>query len=783
MNYYPGKTSSVIGFESIINHKEKVVLHERMTSRMVKCASVIPRNQFIGWEIRIPQKGKIDMSLFGTDSISVKDLKWMSEHVAVSKIRNINKGYSKGSESDELYEICLPVDIKVANTNIGFGAVIEKSSDNMFRWPVSYPTQFAELMRTLQDSGAVFRAIIGSADEDERNKCRKTLEYSWSHADGNINDYFGFPVRARFLLKIPVSPSVKLKAVLTDAIPGVVIKHLGSMDGELCTNIWNDPLDNASVLPDFAARILALEPIMNETMIGIELSEEKVKPIPVSHKNTKDKGAVAIGRAVSTTGVKQNITIGETDLKRHYQIIGQTGTGKSTLLANIILNAIEQGHGLTFFDPHGTTIDVVLKSVPEKYADKIRVVRIGDADNPVPLNIWDSDDPEKEEKTINDLCELFSDIFDPRKEGFVGPRYERWLSTFCKASIAFLGRRASFESITVISQSQDNMLKVSKAIASKYPELVETIKQEYGLDKSNDFQSTLNWYLCKFQRLTSVEQLRKTLGAGTNALDFNTSIDTDTVTLIDLASPVIGTHASRIVGTMMLLKLWNAITARKKRDMLHMVMVDEAALFQTNPMPRMLAEARKFGISMVLCHQNMDQLNWQVREALESNSANLSAFRLSPRDSAIAAIRFDDPSMQVKLTRLDAFNAITTLSVDGKQTMPFTLKIEKPRVQKDGELIAASIVKNSIEKLVKPYDSLKALTKSEILDYLNHPEKLNPALAENGFKSNIKPIGGDKCIPEWLEAWDKSESERKRKESQRKGEIKRHTALKDYLAS
>ena len=232
------------------------------------------------------------------------------------------------------------------------------------------------------------------------------------------------------------------------------------------------------------------------------------------------------------------------------------------------------------------------------------MVRIGDTEHPVPLNIWDSDDPAKEERNISDLCELFSDIFDPKREGFVGPRYERWLSTFAKASIAFLGKRASLESIAVISQSQDNMLKLSRAIVKKYPELVETIKEEYETDKSSDFHNMLNWYLCKFQRLTSVEQLRKTLGAGANALDFNHYIDTDVITLIDLASPTIGTHAARIIGTLLMMKLWNAAMSRKERDRTHMVIVDEASLFQTNPMPRMLSESRKFGLAMVLSHQH-----------------------------------------------------------------------------------------------------------------------------------------------------------------------------------
>ena len=55
-----------------------------------------------------------------------------------------------------------------------------------------------------------------------------------------------------------------------------------------------------------------------------------------------------IGKAIDTSGIKRKISIAEVDLKRHYQIVGQTGTGKSTLLTTLILSAIEKGHGLTF---------------------------------------------------------------------------------------------------------------------------------------------------------------------------------------------------------------------------------------------------------------------------------------------------------------------------------------------------------------------------------------------------------------------------------------------------
>lgn len=754
---------SSVNLKSIIKHDDKWVVSERMSTRMVRCAATLSHAGWIGWQMVVPTKGLVHMSLFGSDEVGKSDIEWVGEKTAVlgsSKTpRAVDKAFS------ELYELCLPVmDIPAKGNSIGFNAIMTEDAheDRPFSmWPSSYSSEFSEIIRALRETGAVFKAVIGSAEYEEQENCIRETKATYDVHNITFKGYVGTPVRSRFLLLLPAAPSLRLKAVIREAVRGADIRYIGNIDSDTASEVWNDPLKDARTYPECAVRIMLLEPDIQKPTIGVKLIDEPVEIIPASHDDTKDKNAVVIGHAMDVSGIDRKISIGDMDLRRHYQIIGQTGTGKSTLLANMILSAIKKGYGLTFFDPHGSTIDVVLKSLPEKYASRVRVVRVGDTENPVPLNIWDSDDFEKEERNISDLCELFGDIFDPKREGFVGPRYERWLSTFCKASIAVFGRRASFESIAVISQSQDNMYKAAALFADRYPELAESIRQEYCLDKSNDFHAVLSWYLCKFQRLTSIEQLRKTLGAGTNALDFNNTIDTDMVTLIDLASPAIGAHAARIVGTLTLMKLWNAAMQRKDRDRTHLVVVDEASLFQTNPMPRMLAEGRKFGISMVLSHQHAGQLTSEIRDALEANSANLTAFRLSTKDAEDAAVRFNDSSMKTKLASLDAFNGITSLSVDGLQTSPFTLQINRPRQQRSGDRIMAQIEDNSIMSLVEPYQNLRALTPREILDYLEYGK---PSTGRDYDGKQIANRDGNSSIiePEWLILWRNKKSNREK---------------------
>ena len=122
-------------------------------------------------------------------------------------------------------------------------------------------------------------------------------------------------------------------------------------------------------------------------------------------------------------------------------------------------------------------------------------------------------------------------------------------------------------------------------------------------------------------------------------------------------------------------------------------------------------------------------------------------------------IKFDKQNIKAELARLDAFNAITTLSIDGVQTAPFTLEISKPKKQKNGEHISALIEQRSIDTLVKPYKRLRALTAAEISEMLKEPEKLR---AEKQNRNSILPLpekskkrqdATSNAEPEWLREW------------------------------
>lgn len=734
---FPEGTSTVKVMTKLIRCDENLRAGDRMSARMTRSAVKLEDEGFIGWQMIVPRGGAPRLAAFGSEGVTEDDLEWFTENNAIT-------GGGCGRYADlaplsKLYELVLPLGEE--KPGMGFCSETGNKKSAAKRLPRSYTCDFGELVRALKTTGGAFRAVLGKPTSEEAGEAERRTLKLWSDAPQAAAEYIGIPVRARFLLRLPAKPGIRLLTVIEQAAHGAELIELGDMSEKSVE--WDRPLKNALALPDHAARIMLLEPIAFRRMEGIETVLPPAPLLEAQHPLRREDGAIRLGSAVNAAGVRKQVTLPPFDMRRHVRVMGQTGTGKSTLLCGMIVDAIKQGYGLTFFDPHGATVDTVLKCIPPEHMKRVRVVRIGDAENPVPINIWESGDPDAEEKNISDLCELFADIFDPKREGIVGPRYERWLSTFSKAAIALLGKKASLLSVAVISQSKDNMRKVCSAIRARYPELAETISQEYGQDNSREFQNELNWFLCKFQRLTAVEQLRATIGGCANALKFDKTIDTDTVTLIDLASPQIGTGPARIVGTMIMLKLWTAALSRRRRDMNHLVFVDEASLFQTQPMPRMLAESRKFGLAITLCHQHNGQMTREVLEALEANSASTIAFRLSPRDAAVTAGCFPDDSAASLLPRLDAFNAIATLSVNGRQTAPFTLSVSRPPIRKDGERIAAEIERESRKKLVEPYRKARALSPAEINEFLTEA-------AQDPVRIPETPAND----PEWLTKWN-----------------------------
>ena len=724
MEKYPTGTNAVVKLKKLYTITEKIQNAELASTRMVKCAAMLSNDSFIGWQMFLPTKGLANISFFGGKNVTCSDLDWITENCATTCHTSSSEN-EPTNELTSLYSLSLDIhEVKNHNT-VGFCSETPKYNCSLdCFWPINYSNQFPEIVRVLRESGAKIRFIIAKASSSEILECRQSFVQTWNHPTINKEAYFGKPVKLSILLKLPSEPTIRVKSIFDEAIPGLKFTFLGNTSNSKCKKIWEDPLIVGKVYPEFAAKIMMLEPILfhSDSILGIESCEKETKPMPAKHDNPNSKNALTIGKALFSSGETRKVRIDDDSLKMHWDLVGMSGTGKSSLLVQTVLSAVETNHSCTVLDPHGSLVNMIIRCIPQKYSSRIKVIRIGDGDkNPVPIRIHKTDDYEKEEIQINNLCSMFQEIFDPNKQGFVGPRWVRLYSLLCKCSLA-LGLGGTFQSILTLVQTKDNMKRALDALArsknEKYRDIYDGIRTELVNNRSSDYEEVIGWFISKFQSLISIPQLRNIFGVSgeANALNFSDLIDSNKVLLIDLSSPTIGANAAKVAGTLLVNQLWDSILTRKHPEHNHILIIDEAHLFSGggSRLDRIIYEGRKFGVSLIMAHQNCSQLSSDIREAIAS-TANFSSFRLSVKDANEAAIRFDNALFRTKLCRLGNYNAVTSISVNGSQCEPFTLQIVKPKVQKDCEAVAKEIESKSIEELVAPFRKFKPMSSSDIL--------------------------------------------------------------------
>ncbi|HIP34403.1 MAG TPA: DUF87 domain-containing protein [Bacteroidia bacterium] len=127
-------------------------------------------------------------------------------------------------------------------------------------------------------------------------------------------------------------------------------------------------------------------------------------------------------------GVETPIYLQPLDRMRHLYVIGQTGTGKTTLLKNMIVQDIKNGDGVCFIDPHGSDIEDILANIPPERHDDVIYFDPAYLDRPMGLNMLEYDPryPEQKSFVVNEMLAIFEKLFDMKKSGSGGPMFEMY---------------------------------------------------------------------------------------------------------------------------------------------------------------------------------------------------------------------------------------------------------------------------------------------------------------------------------------------------------------------
>lgn len=356
------------------------------------------------------------------------------------------------------------------------------------------------------------------------------------------------------------------------------------------------------------------------------------------------------------------------DRRHHMYLIGQTGTGKTTLLESMIAQDMRNGKGIAVLDPHGDFVDRVAKLVPEERKGDLIYFNIPDPACPYGFNPLRDVPPERRSLAASGILEAFQKIWVTTW----GPRLEHILRntllTLLEQPNAHLGDVTRL--FTDDLYRREAAARVSNAQVRKFWTLeFETYTPRYRVEAVSPIQNKVGAFLADpiVHRITT---------QGKENLDMRRILDEGKILLVNLAKGRIGSDNSALLGAMLVSHLGLAAMSRAdmpERDRRDFYLyLDEFQNFTTMSMTTMLSELRKYKLGLVISHQYLSQVEQEVRDAIFGNVGTKISFRIGLRDAELLEKEFAPEFSARDLINLPNFHIYIKLMVDGKTGKAFS---------------------------------------------------------------------------------------------------------------
>ncbi|GAA5200727.1 hypothetical protein GCM10023322_79210 [Rugosimonospora acidiphila] len=401
---------------------------------------------------------------------------------------------------------------------------------------------------------------------------------------------------------------------------------------------------------------------------GLDRARAKSMPPPVAVPNggrgTKVLGDAEVGG--------HRVAVSVPDARYHVHMVGSTGSGKTTLLVNMAVDDIKAGRGTVVIDPHGDMVLDILDRLPATVADRL-VLFDPDQPNPPTLNPLSGPDPDL---VVDNLVSIFGNIFAKAW----GPRMDDVMRVAC---------------LTLLRHANVTLQHIPPLLNSAQFRSAMTV----DLDDPAGLSGFWQWYdelnpalrsqvigpvLARLRAFLLRDFVRKTMRYPQPSFDMGKVLDGGAL-LVRIPKGQLGEDTTRLLGSLVLAQVWQAATARaavapdRRRDAT--LIIDECQNFLTlaNSLDSMLAEARKYRLSLVLAHQDLAQFPRDLLAAASANARNKVYFTCAPEDARVLA-RHTLPELdEHDLTHLDAYTAAARLVVAGRHTPAFTMRTLPPK--------------------------------------------------------------------------------------------------------
>ena len=357
---------------------------------------------------------------------------------------------------------------------------------------------------------------------------------------------------------------------------------------------------------------------------------------------------------------------------RHLHILGPTGTGKSTLIVNMVVQDLTADHGIVLLDPKGDlATDITERIRPERAGDVI-LLDPADDDFPVGLNPLHSGISGNSEVVVENLVGLFKSLY----RSSWGPRTDDVL----RASLMTLAAYgdATLCEVPLLLTNRDYRRRVVGQLDD--PIGLESFWGWYEALGDGERLAVVGPVLNKVRAFTMRPRVRAIIGQSVPTWSMAEVLQEGKILIVSLASGLLGDEAGALLGALVVAELWNATTARAGMPASQrkpvMGYLDEWSRFLhlPTPMASVLAEARGLGLGLTLAHQHLGQLPEEARDAVLSNARSRVLFQLPASDARIAARELGGVLSADDLQGLGGYEVAFQLFANGTTQAPATAR-------------------------------------------------------------------------------------------------------------
>lgn len=368
----------------------------------------------------------------------------------------------------------------------------------------------------------------------------------------------------------------------------------------------------------------------------------------------------------ATVGLELNaqLLVSRDDLRRHLYVIGKTGTGKSTLLYNLMLADLTGGHGFALLDPHGDLATAIAGATPAwRIEHGVIYLDPSDLAHPIGFNPLDNVPVDQRPLVAAHVVAAFQHIWGDSW----GPRLEYILTNGLRLLLDAPGSTLiGLPRLLSDADYRNRLLAHSRDpfVRSFWQQEFAQYTERLAIEAVAPIQN-------KVGTLLSPPVLRNILGQTKSTIDIRSIMDRRQVLIVNLSKGKLGEAPTHLLGAFLATAFAQAAEGRadvpEHRRTDFTLYADEFQHFATDSFATILSEARKYRLALVLAHQFLGQLPPLLRQAVIGNAGSMAAFRIGAEDAPLIANELGIAT-SATLTDTANFSAWVKLVRDGVPT-------------------------------------------------------------------------------------------------------------------